>query len=338
MLLTEEIDGIIVNYNSAKFRHIVRASISSYLELPCRRLFVVDNASRDGSYEFLVQEFSDEHRVKFVRLSRNRGYAGAVNHVYSLNRDSLSRVFFVTNNDLVLLETNGALKILKLFESLPRLGVASGVLLYPSRRVQTAGFLLNDLGLLVNLCHTESLSECVFDGKIRLVTFASGALSFVKREVVECMPEKIPYPSRGFMYLDDIILGAKLWELGFASAVLNEPLAVHYESLSSESFAKAYILGRALAIQRKLLVPCIHAGQISDKLLPTLYAGAVSVRIGKGKKFLRKSFLKGFKRGITEYKTKKEYWKKYKIFVRKIYHAHGLYWMVRRIERFITLQ
>jgi GT2 family glycosyltransferase len=183
----------------------------------------------------------------------------------------------------------------------------------------------------MNLHHMRRLAECNFEGRVRPVTFVSGALALLRKDAVNLMPEGLPFPSRGFMYLDDIILGPMLWERGFASLVLNEPVAVHFESLTAGTGVKAFLLGRALAIQRKLLVPCY--GRASALALP-LYAKSVEAMIAKDNKLVRKAFRIGFEKGLNEYKTNKHYWKRYTIHIRNVHQAHGI---PNLMKRFIEL-
>jgi GT2 family glycosyltransferase len=331
------VDGIVVNYNSHRIKHLVEKSISSLLELPCRRLYIVDNASKDGSYEFIKDKFSDEHRILLVRLDSNRGYAGAINYIYSRFKNSLTRGFFIANNDLVILEPSNVMKMLEMLENAPRIGALSGILLYPSGRVQSAGFLLNDLALLVNPCQGRTLDECDSQSAFSFVSFTSGAFTLINRDAVETMPQKIPFPSRGFMYLDDIIMGGKLWEKGFASIVLNEPIAVHYESLSTNSATKAFLLGRALAVQRKILIPCLVNRSLTNKIFLEIYARMVGTRLSKEKRIFY-SFKKGFHVGLREYEMNKNYWNKYSIQIRKIYHIHGVWGLIERMSEYMRAQ
>jgi len=328
------IDGIVVNYNSHRIRHVVEKSISSLLELPCRKLYIVDNASKDGSYEFLKDKFSDEHRVLLVRLTSNKGYAGAINYIYSRFKNSLTKVFFIANNDLVILEPTSVMKMLKMLETVPSIGALSGILLYPSGRVYSAGFLLNDLALLVNPCQGRTLDECDSQSAFSFASFTSGAFTLINKDAVETMPQRVPFPSRGFMYLDDIVMGGKLWEKGFANIVLNEPTAIHYESLSTNSATKAFLLGRALAVQRKILIPCLVNRSLTNKIFLEIYARMVGIRLCKGKRIFY-SFKKGFYAGLREYETNKNYWNKYTIQIMKIYHIHGVQGFVERISEYM---
>jgi GT2 family glycosyltransferase len=328
------IDGIVVNYNSYHVRHVVEKSISSLLDLPFRRLYIVDNASKDGSYEFLESNFSDEHGVILVRLGSNIGYAGAINYIYSRFRDSLTRIFFIANNDLIILEPARIMGFLKMFESSSRIGALSGILTYPTGRIYSAGFLLNDLALLVNICQARTLDECEVKDAFFFVSFVSGAFALINKMAVEMMPEKTPFPSRGFMYLDDIVMGGKFWEKGFASVIVSEPIALHYESLSMHSGTKAFLLGRALAVQRRIIKPCLIDRGLVNKIILETYSRMVGFRLFREKSALY-SFKRGFHAGLKEFETYKGYWDKYSIHVKNIYHLHGLQGLVERISEYV---
>ncbi|MGC9079931.1 MAG: glycosyltransferase [Nanopusillaceae archaeon] len=332
MYISSKIDGIVINYNSIYYSDIVTKSIESFITLPfLRKLYIIDNASDDGSFEYLNEKFSGDRSIRFLRLKYNLGYAGAVNFAYKYFGLNLSKFFFIFNNDLIIINHDGLFRILRYIDARPHIALASGILLYPTMKVQTGGFLLNDLGLLINLHHMDNISTLKFREPITYVTFVSGALMLIRKSAVEYMPERVPFPSRGFMYLDDIVLGPKLWELGFSSIVVNEPVAIHYESMSLTSARKSFLLGRALAIQRKLFKPCIGS---YNGLIEFLYANIARSKIAKSKEVID-AFRRGYVAGLREYAEHKHYWTMYNVNISSIYHGHGIGYIVKRLNDFI---
>jgi hypothetical protein len=85
--------AIIVTYNSA-------GSITSCLDALAQQdceIVVVDNASQDDTVA-LVQAFAKEHAVELLRISRNLGFAGGVNHGV---RAASGDVFLILNPDTI---------------------------------------------------------------------------------------------------------------------------------------------------------------------------------------------------------------------------------------------
>ncbi|HUE76459.1 MAG TPA: glycosyltransferase family 2 protein [Longimicrobiales bacterium] len=88
-----EVDVVVINWNGARYLpRCLDALLASRARL---RVLVVDNASEDGSADYLRRERAD---VELVALPENRGYAGAANE--GLRRGSAPYAF-VMNPDLL---------------------------------------------------------------------------------------------------------------------------------------------------------------------------------------------------------------------------------------------
>lgn len=82
------ISVIIPNYNGASVLPNCLAALGAQ-ETPPLETIVVDNASTDGSADAAARDFP---AVKVIRLTRNRGFAGGVNHGIAAARGSLVAV------------------------------------------------------------------------------------------------------------------------------------------------------------------------------------------------------------------------------------------------------
>ena len=75
------VSALVVSYNSKKF---VKACVDSLLnqDYPKNKIEVVvaDNASTDGSVEFLKETYGD--KIKLVVLEKNTGFSGGTNAAY----------------------------------------------------------------------------------------------------------------------------------------------------------------------------------------------------------------------------------------------------------------
>ncbi|HUF12920.1 MAG TPA: glycosyltransferase family 2 protein [Longimicrobiales bacterium] len=88
-----DVDVIVINWNGAAYLpRCLDALLASSARM---RVIVVDNASDDGSVDYIRRERSD---VELVRLRENRGYAGAANEGL---RRATSRYAFLMNPDLL---------------------------------------------------------------------------------------------------------------------------------------------------------------------------------------------------------------------------------------------
>jgi len=109
---------VVVNYNGAD---ILRDCLPSLLKLeyPKNRyeIIIVDNASTDGSIEFLKSKYP---KIKIVQNSRNLGYVG-INSGIKFCKGSY--IYFL-NNDLIL-DKNCLLNLVKEIEKDERVGMVA---------------------------------------------------------------------------------------------------------------------------------------------------------------------------------------------------------------------
>jgi len=320
------ITGIVVNYNSMNYIDIVKKSIESLISISDKPIIVVDNNSKDGSGNYIYDTFQDE--VVVLALHNNYGYAGAIDIAYKRFNNYLSEIFFIANNDLIIINEELVNKLCKILLSEKSIVAISAILLWPSGKINSAGFLIDKLGFFHNLCEGLTLNECIFSRDFIPVSFLSGAFTLFKKKYITLLPENMVFPIRGFMYLDDIITGLYFSQLGFKNLVVTEPLAIHYESISLTSVAKGYLLGRALAIQRKIIIS--PASRIT-----LTYKYAIYTRFSFNNKEIALAFLQGWKEGEKEYKNHMEYWEKYKIDINNVVKIDENLAMFKRITKFL---
>ena len=320
------VTGIVVNYNSINYMDIVKKSLESLISISNKPIIVVDNNSTDGSNKYIYDTFRDE--VVALALHNNYGYAGAIDIAYKTFNNYLSEVFFIANNDLIIINEEIVNKLCKILLNEKTVAAISAILLWISGKINSAGFLIDKLGFFHNLCEGLTLDECNFEHDFISVSFLSGAFTLFKKKYVSLLPENIIFPTRGFMYLDDIITGLYFSQLGFKNLVVTEPLAIHYESLSLTSVAKAYLLGRALSIQRRIIIS--PASRIT-----TIYKYALYNRFSLNNKLIASAFLQGWKDGEKEYENHKEYWDKYKIYTNNVVKIEENGAIFKRIAKFL---
>lgn len=72
------IAAVVVTYNRCEMLSNCLHSLLSQT-IPLDRIFVIDNASSDGTFEFMHDGFIDSATIEYVRLSSNTGGAGGFN-------------------------------------------------------------------------------------------------------------------------------------------------------------------------------------------------------------------------------------------------------------------
>jgi GT2 family glycosyltransferase len=207
-----------LNYNSMRIKDIVLSSLESVCKLnyPNFELIVVDNGSRDGSYEMIKRFLSVinvKACIKLIRLRRNVGFTGGNNIAYKF-MDPHSKYFVLLNNDAVVYPDSIS-KLVEVMEADDTLGAAQGIIInYYNDLVDSAGGLIDDaFGVHIAYCGLPPSNM----GKTLNVSYADGAFSIYRvnavKKALKC-EDKI-FDDNLFAYFEDASLGLKLWNSGY---------------------------------------------------------------------------------------------------------------------------
>jgi len=211
--MRQEIAAIWPNYNSSHIIDVAKASLRSLSKQVGNGidifLIIVDNASSDGSYEELVNYISNELPISYeiIRTSRNFGYAGAVRLAY----ETIARKFdfiLLLNNDIVL-EENALREIMSRMQKYD-LSAAQGVVMSRKGQIDNAGYMIDEFLLDHPIkCCISSFTEPLF------VTYTTGSFTLVNNDSLrKCLTERPIMYSFAQAYLDDNLLGLRLWNCG----------------------------------------------------------------------------------------------------------------------------
>ncbi|MEM4970747.1 MAG: glycosyltransferase family 2 protein [Sulfolobales archaeon] len=223
-----------VNYNSMSFIDLAKRSLRAIASLDYRdfSLVFVDNGSNDGSYEVLrgyVKELRID--VKIVRLEHNIGFPGA-NNIGYLAMPSDAQYYVAINNDAVP-ERDSLKRIVDYMEGRRDVASAQGILLdLGSGLIDTIGCYINELMISIHPFSGEPLEKAV-RALPTVVTYVNGAYMVVKREAIERCIGETPFPWHGFLYIDDNILGLRLWQCSYRS--ISIPVLAGYHRRGSTS-------------------------------------------------------------------------------------------------------
>ncbi|OGW36527.1 MAG: hypothetical protein A2Y97_03540 [Nitrospirae bacterium RBG_13_39_12] len=120
---------IIPNWNHKKILFECLSSIYNAMDTTTQEIIVVDNASTDGSSEYIRNTFPE---VIWVQNDTNRGYAKAVNQGVHLSQGDF---LFLLNNDVKLID-NTTDKLLDFLIKNPEAVAVAPLLYYPDGRIQ----------------------------------------------------------------------------------------------------------------------------------------------------------------------------------------------------------
>jgi N-acetylglucosaminyl-diphospho-decaprenol L-rhamnosyltransferase len=120
---------IIPNWNQRQLIYECVSSIKKTISNISHDIIIVDNASTDGSAEYIKKNFSD---VLWIQNDINHGYAKAINQGVELSQGDF---LFLLNNDIKLLE-NATERLVSFLIENPDAGAVAPLLYYPDGRLQ----------------------------------------------------------------------------------------------------------------------------------------------------------------------------------------------------------
>jgi len=219
---------IIVNYNGKKFLADCINSIFGFAD--CRyEVIVVDNASTDGSREYLREHFPD---LRLIHSEVNLGFAGA-NNLGA--RSASGKYLLLLNNDTRLL--NGLGPAIEALESDEKLG-AVGCRMYfadgsfqPSKGYEHAPLRLvlawTGLYRLTSLAlfSEVDLDPANYNSLRQAVAWVSGAFLMTPRDLWEKLGG---LDESYFMYVEDADYCRRVRDAGFSVAYTPQTEIIHY--------------------------------------------------------------------------------------------------------------
>lgn len=219
---------------SWKMRQMLRellGSLQTYTEGISYEIIVVDNDSRDGTYEMLQQDFPN---VQVIKNRMNSGVAPARNQAFKVANGK-----FVVSLDADMVFRENSLKALHDFmESHPDAGICSCKLTYPDGVVQPnarrypspLAFIMRRLSSLAMARESRTLRYheiAEWDrADVRTVDYVIGACQFIRREAMQqvgLLDENIFYGP------EDIDYCLRMYRAGWKVYFTPETSIVHYE-------------------------------------------------------------------------------------------------------------
>ena len=212
-------------------------------------IVVVDDASSDGTAEFLASLRKKDPRVKVVRNRSNGGFLAACN---AGAKAAKSDYLLFLNNDTVLLP--GWLPpLLAVFDERPDAGVVGGKLLFEDGTLQEAGGVVFSDGSAAKVGYFDPDVEAPLYQHVRETDYVSGAFLMTPRELFNEIGGLDPL--YGFGYYDDDDYCFAVWASGRRVYYQPESVIVHVEGASagtdlSEGLKKSQVANQALFIEK----------------------------------------------------------------------------------------
>lgn len=249
---TVPVSVVIPNYNGLHFLKPCIESILSSSVLP-REIIIVDNASTDGSREYLAGEgFKDYSNcenscyIKTVLHSDNHGFTGAVNHGIKV---STQDYVFLLNNDTTI-DADCIKNLYEAISSDKHIFSAGALMLSMDKPdiIDNAGDSYNLLGYARATKSGKSGINYPVDKYKNVFTSCAGAAMY-SREILD----KIGlFDDRHFAYFEDVDLGYRARIFGFKSINVGSSIVYHKGSAVSGSKHNAFKVN--LSSQNAVLV------------------------------------------------------------------------------------
>ena len=244
----EMVSIVVVNYNG---KELLKRVLDSVYNLSYRnyKIILVDNASSDGSVDFVRKNYK---KVKIVQNSKNEGYVGVNSALKFCN----GKYIFFLNNDIEL-EKDCLMELLKAAKSTKAAMLAPKLVNFYDKSLQSGGtwvsraFYTGHLKAVKNerIKEIPYMGLCLID---RIVTDMFGYL----------------FDPDYFIYAEDLDLGLRLRLLGLKTLLV--PSAVVYH-LHAATMSKAKDYKRTFLMERNLLATFFKILSLKSILIYTPY-------------------------------------------------------------------
>lgn len=262
-------------------------------------IVVVDNNSKDGSYEKLYKMFQKYKEVQVFQSGENSGYAVGnnfgVKKAYEIfNPDYIA----IMNPDVRIYDKKIILKLLDAFSKNNKIAIATGFILDINKKLSfdsiawkiPKGF--DDIFL--NISFLRHIYNPVLYKNIQLsedglfhVEVVPGSFFIIKRDVFEKIGK---FDEKTFLNCEERILGWKLKKEGYISVLVPDCFFFHNHSNKNQSLFKKYKLYSSL-IKSRLYYNIKYNPEFTFIVLPFFILSALIGYIERTFVFLIKYFL-----------------------------------------------
>jgi len=277
----EQVAVVILNHNG---KHLLAKFLPSVIQHSHpHRLVVVDNASEDGSVDFLRQHHP---QIQCIQLRHNEGFARG----YNLALQAIQATYYVLLNTDVEVTARWITPIIQLMEQNPTIGACQPKILsyHQKNKFEYAGAgggFIDSLGY--PFCRGRLFSTLEVDqgqyNDTREVFWASGACFFVRASAFRAVGG---FDERFFAYYEEIDLCWRMQRQGFKIYYCGQSQVYHVGSatMGSTNPYKAYLNFRNRALTLYKNTPAQDQGRKQAlHVFLDLIVAARELLLGRGK-------------------------------------------------------
>ncbi len=190
-------------------------------DYPDFEVIAVDNASTDGSADFVAEQYPD---VRLILYEENRGFAKACNAGLC---SASGEVLILLNQDTEV-QLGWLTALIKVLRSDPQVGIVGGKALYPDGRIQHAGGHIDMRGAGVHYGHGDV--DMGQHDQRREVDYVTGAGLAITRQAYDLIGPL----DEGFSpaYYEDVDWCYRASEVGFRVVYVPQAVMIHEETSS----------------------------------------------------------------------------------------------------------
>ena len=231
-----DVSIILVNYNTKELTANCINSIKEYTKGVTYEIIIIDNASKDGSYEY----FHKQSDITYIYQNKNLGFGKANNIGYM---SASGKYIFLLNTD-TLLKNNAIKYFFDFMESSPSNIGCVGCILQDQNgnRIHSYGDfhtinnsiyqwvffpLFQKLGIKKTLKKYDNPSK--FEPRPFKVDYVTGADLFIKKSLIN---KYGLFDPEFFMYYEESYMQKRYTTFGYTSYIIHEPKIIHLEGAS----------------------------------------------------------------------------------------------------------
>lgn len=233
-----------VNYNGlenlgSRFIDVVKRAVMTSTHIDSLRIVLVDNGSRDGSFDIVRERFYDT--VMPLKLRSNLGHSMGVNvalKMYFNAAGCTPRYAFVMDKDYAITNPEGLRGLVEYAMRDPRAVALQGINLKSNGRVSDAGILVTTFLKPVFRCDGLAVGEC--PERLSYVSSVISCLALYNVRVI-LSKRKLMFNRYNIIYHDDVDLSLEMWSYGYTSKFIPTVVGVHYWSSARKRMDKAFV-------------------------------------------------------------------------------------------------
>lgn len=273
-----EVTVAIINYNTRDCLDACLKSIEKAPPLAAHEVYVIDNASTDGSMELLKRDYADVH---IIENAGNLGFSAAANQAL---RTSHSKYVLILNTDTEV-DTEAIDIMVEFGDAHEDMGVAGPLLLNPDGTVQLSGRRFPSFfDAMAHAFLGIFWADNPYSARYRMVDWdrqteqtvdwVSGAAMFVRRDAAKQVNY---FDERFFMYVEDMDLCFRLWHQNWKVYFCPGAKVMHHIAKSSEQSSAKMIIEFQRSLYRFYAKNYSHTWK---RFLKPLVAMGLALRAG----------------------------------------------------------